>query len=153
MRLPAIVPPTVMMLMLPPDEETTPPAWKLVVVSAFVKPRSTPPGLEMIAFEPMVGVAIVVNEMPLITESVPKTLSVVGEPLNVASERDDETGMLRELPSPSPTPKNVAETPEPIDNEPPATLKLMKVLVAVPAAAVIVATALVCENKMEVMAA
>jgi len=52
----------------------------------------------------------------------------------------------------SPTPKNVAETPELIDNEPPATLKVMKVLVAVPAAAVIVASALPCEKMMEVMA-
>ena len=78
--MPAIVPPTVVMVTLDPDEETTPPAWKLVVVSAFVKVRETPPGLEMIAFEPMVGVAMLLNEMALVTESVPKTLSVVGEP-------------------------------------------------------------------------
>ena len=53
----------------------------------------------------------------------------------------------------SPTPKNVAETPELIDNEPPPPLKVMEVLVAVPAAAVIVTTALPCEKMMEVEAA
>ena len=149
-RLPAIVPPTVKMVRTPPDE-MTPPAWKFVI--AFLKVRVTSLGLEMIAFEPMVGVAMLVNMTGLVTESVPKTLSVVGWPPTAESERDDETGMLRELPGPSPMLPNLAETPEPIDNEPPPALKVMVVLVAVPAAAVIVATGLACEKMMEVEAA
>jgi len=149
MRLPAIVPPTVVMVRTPPDE-MTPPAWKFV--SAFVKPRVRLLGLEMVAFEPMVSVAMLVKVTVLVTESVPKTLSVVGWPLTAESRRDDDTGMLRELPGPSPMLPNVAETPELIDNEPPPLLKVMPVLVAVPAAAVIVATGLPCEKMMEVVA-
>ena len=152
MRLPAIVPPTVV-IVASPVAEMTPPAWKLVVVSGFGKVRAILIVLEMVAFEPMVGVAMLMNAKALVTESVPKTLSVVGEPLTDVSERDDDTGMLRELPGPSDTLLNVAETPELIDNEPPPPLKVMEVLVAVPAAAVIVATALACEKMMEVEAA
>ena len=153
MRLPANVPPTVVMVIPPVEAERTPPAWKLVVVSGFGKVRATLAGLEMVAFGPIVGVKMLLNEMPPPpTESLPKTVSVVGWPISDVSVRVDKAGMLRELPVPSDTVKNVAETLEPIDNEPPPALKEMEVLDAVPAAAVIVAIALACEKMMEVKA-